>query len=34
MAKVVSHHAMPRKERQEKMKGAALRLSRKKIAKK
>ena len=29
VAKVVSHHAMPRKERQEKMKGAALRIQRK-----
>ena len=29
IAKVVSHHAMPRKERQEKMKGAALRIMRK-----
>jgi len=31
--KVVSHHAMPRKERQEKMNGAALRISRKQIRK-
>ncbi len=29
IGKVVSHHAMPRKERQEKMKGAALRIMRK-----